>query len=72
MLWIWSQVQYSQQFIFFNTYDFAQQAKVLHTVRLEMLAKDKHSSLFISYKENKVLWKQSLVANPIKKFWTFS
>ncbi len=42
----------------FITYEWAQQAGVLHYTRLEMLARDKHSSLFgpfISYIETEVL-----------------
>jgi hypothetical protein len=37
------------------TYKQAQYSKVLHYSRLERFAFDKHSSLFISYKENEVL-----------------
>jgi hypothetical protein len=51
-------VPYSQHFIFFVTYEWAQQARVFHYIKLERLAKDEHSSLlcpFVSYKENKVL-----------------
>jgi hypothetical protein len=50
---------YSQHFIFFVTYEFAQWAWVLHCTRLERLAMDKQSSLLVplvSYKEYKVLW----------------
>jgi hypothetical protein len=45
--------------IFFVTYHWTQQARVLHYTRLERLARDKHSSLlgpFVSYEENEVLW----------------
>ncbi len=49
---------YSQYFIFFITYESAHSAIVLGNTRLEMLARDKHSSLsgpFVIYKENKAL-----------------
>jgi hypothetical protein len=49
---------YSQQFIFFATYEMAQLARVLHYSWLEMLVREKHSSLLdslISYAKNKVL-----------------
>ncbi len=35
---------YSQHFIFFVTYEFAQEARALHYTRLERIARDKHSS----------------------------
>ncbi len=38
---------YSKHFIFFVTYESAQQARVLHNTRLERLANEKHSN-FIS------------------------
>ncbi len=50
---------YSQDFIFFETYEWAQLSSVLHYTRLEKLARNKHSSLlgsFINYEENEVLW----------------
>ncbi len=48
----------SQHFIFFTTYEWAQQAKVLYYNRLERLARDKHFNLlglFLSCEENEVL-----------------
>ncbi len=53
-----AQGAYSQHFIFFVTYHWAQKARVLHYTRLERLARGKHSSLldpFVSYEENEVL-----------------
>jgi hypothetical protein len=44
--------------LFFVTYEWAQQARVLHFTRLERLVRDKYSiSLgpFLSYEENEVL-----------------
>ncbi len=38
VLWIQSQVPYSQHFIFFVTYKWVQLASVLHNIQLEMLA----------------------------------
>jgi hypothetical protein len=49
---------YSQHFIFFLTYKWAQYAKLLNYTRLDGLGGDKHSSLldsFLSYEENQVL-----------------
>jgi len=49
---------YSQNFIFFATYEWAQWASVLHYTRLIMLAGDKYSSLLgpiICYEENDLL-----------------
>ncbi len=49
---------YWQHFIFFITRRWAQEATVLRYIRLEQLAKDKHSSLlylFVIYDENEVL-----------------
>ncbi len=46
-----------QQFIFFATYECAQEARVYNYNRLEKLAMDKHSSLLgplICYDENEV------------------
>jgi hypothetical protein len=40
---------YSQDFIFFATYEWAQLGCVLHYTRLESLSWDKHSSLFLLY-----------------------
>jgi hypothetical protein len=51
-------VLYSQHFIFFVTYEWAQNARVLHLTRLETLIRDKHSSLlgsFLNILENEVL-----------------
>jgi hypothetical protein len=48
---------YSQHFFVFVTYEWAQQAIVLHNTRVGRLAMDKHSSLFgqfASYKENEM------------------
>ncbi len=36
---------YSQHFIFLVTYKWAQYARVLHYIKLERVAMDKHSSL---------------------------
>ncbi len=50
---------YSQHFIFFVTFEWAQSDRVLHGIWLWKLACDKHSSLlgkFVSYEENKVLF----------------
>jgi hypothetical protein len=50
---------YSQHFLFFVTYELAQQERVLHYSRMEILGKDKHPSLldpFASYAKNEVLW----------------
>jgi hypothetical protein len=47
---------YSEQFIFFLTYEWAQSARVLHYIRLERLARGKHCILlgpFMSYKKLK-------------------
>ncbi len=55
---------YWKHFIFFMIYESVQKARLLHTVKLERLDKDKHSSLlgpFLSYEENEVLWIQTLV-----------
>jgi hypothetical protein len=49
---------YSQHSIFFATYKWAQQARMLHQTRLESLASKKHSSLlcpFASYTAKKEL-----------------
>ncbi len=49
---------YSQHFIFFVTYELAQQARMLHNIRLQKLSNDKQSNLlvlFISCKEYEVL-----------------
>ncbi len=56
----WHLGQYLQPYIFIVTYEWALQVEVLHYTRLEGLTRGKHSnllSLFISYDENKVLWK---------------
>jgi len=50
---------YSQYFNFFRTYKWAQYGRVLHSIRLDLFAKHKHSSLldlFVSYGECLVLW----------------
>jgi hypothetical protein len=49
---------YSQNFIFYATYESAQQARPLHNNKLERLASDKSSNLFgsfVSYEENEVM-----------------
>jgi len=49
---------YSQQFIFFTTYECAKNGRVLHYTRLESFATKKQSSLldpFVRCKENEVL-----------------
>jgi hypothetical protein len=54
--------QYSQHFIFFITYESAQQARVLHKTMLERLAISKLAyllDLFVSYDENALLWIRS-------------
>jgi hypothetical protein len=41
-----------------NTYESAQQARLLHNTELERLASDKHSNLFglfVSYDENEII-----------------
>jgi len=50
---------YSQHFIFFVTFYWAQKARVVYYTRLERLVRDKHSSLvgpLISFKRNEVLY----------------
>jgi hypothetical protein len=62
VLGIRSQGPYSQHFIFFVTYKWAQQSRVLHYTVLEGVNSDKHSGLlgpFETDKENKVLRIQS-------------
>jgi hypothetical protein len=47
---------YSKNFIFFVTYKLARGTRVLHYSRLEMVVREKHSSLldpFVSYAKNK-------------------
>jgi hypothetical protein len=59
VLWIWPLWPYTQHFISFVTYQWAQKATVVHYIRLENLYCDKNSSLleeFVSYKENEVMW----------------
>jgi hypothetical protein len=54
---------YSQHFIFFVSFESAQQARLLYNINLERLASDKQSNLLgqsVSYKENEVLWIQPL------------
>jgi hypothetical protein len=58
MLKLKKQRPYSQNFIFFVAYKWAQYASVLHYTRVERLASLKYSSLwgpFISYEENEFL-----------------
>ncbi len=76
VLWIWLDGLYSQQFIFFITFKWAQKARVLHYTRLERLVKEKCSTLlkqFIIYKENKVLriWFQGLYSQDFIFFLTW-
>jgi hypothetical protein len=55
ILCIWDLGTYSQHFIFFVTYDWAQQARMLDYTWLEKLARDEHSSFlgpFISFEES--------------------
>ncbi len=55
---IWPQGPCSQHFIFFETYEWTQLARVFQYTRLERLSEVKCSGLFgpfISYKENEVL-----------------
>ncbi len=59
-----SLVRYSLHLIFFVAYERIQYSRVLPFIRLERPASNKQSSLlgpFISYGENNVLWKQSLI-----------
>ncbi len=54
----YSSISYSQHFIFFITYEWAQHVEVLHYTRLRKLARDIHSSLldpFEGHKEKEVL-----------------
>ncbi len=49
----------SHYFIFFATFEWAQQGVVLHCSRPERLARDQHSSFLgtiVSYRELKILW----------------
>jgi hypothetical protein len=49
---------YSQLLIFFLTYKSDQKTRLLHNIKLERLANEKHSNLlglFITYEENEVL-----------------
>ncbi len=61
---------YSQHFIFFPTFKWAQKARVLHNTKLQFLSRDKHSSLlgpFVSDEENEFgTWRAG--ANFIKLF----
>ncbi len=60
MLWIWNHSLYSH-FIFFLTYEYFQQARVLDYTSPKKLASDKPLNLFgqfVTYAENKVLWLQ--------------
>ena len=55
---------YSQCFIFFVNYEWANQARVFHYPGLERLVRDKRSSLlgsFLTYEENEVLLIQPLM-----------
>jgi hypothetical protein len=57
---------YSQLFLFCETYEWTQLARVLHYTGLARLASDKHSSLlgpFLSCKENELLWMWPLFAS---------
>ncbi len=54
-----NQRPYSRHFIFFITYELAQQPRVLHYSWLEILVREKHSSFLeplVSYAKNEVLW----------------
>jgi hypothetical protein len=58
VLWIWPRNLYSQHFISFVTYEWAQY-KLLHYIKLERLAGDKLFELLgklVSWKENEMLW----------------
>ncbi len=66
VLWIYTLGLYSQNFIFFVAYKWAQKARVLHYAWLERFAQDKYSCLlepFKTYEENKVLRIQLLSSN---------
>ncbi len=55
---------YSQNLIFFVTYEWAQYVSVLHHTKLEKIVRDKLSSLlglFVSYEENEMFWIRSLI-----------
>ncbi len=58
VLWMRHLKPYSQCFIFFPTYEWAQQASVF--TKMERLARDKHSSLLGPFKRYAVLWMQHL------------
>ncbi len=60
-LWIQLHGLNSQHFIFSVTYECVQEIRMLHYIRLEGVAKDKHVSLlgpFVICEENKLLWIQ--------------
>ncbi len=62
VLWIWPLGPYSQD-IFFVTYKWAKESRMVHYTRLERLAKNKCSNLlgqYVSYKEIEVLGVGSL------------
>jgi hypothetical protein len=59
---------YSQHFILFVTSEFAQQARVLHYNALEMLVRDKHSSLLVPALTKICTDNFHHLANPIKLF----
>ncbi len=62
VLWIRPQVPYSQHSIFFETYESANKLDCFIR-QLETFTSDKHSNLFLSYAENKVLWIRPQVVN---------
>jgi hypothetical protein len=62
-----NQGAYSQHIFFFTTFGWAQQARMLHNIRLQRLSYVKRCKLsvqFVSYEEKEVLW--------IRSRWTFS
>jgi hypothetical protein len=63
VLWKLSLSQYSQNFIFFVTYEWAKLIRAIHYTMLEHIFCDKHTTLFrafVNYKENEALWKLPL------------
>jgi hypothetical protein len=65
--------QYSQHFVFFVTYEWAQYERLLK-VRLERLARYKHSILFgtfVSYKEKNCVEYDSDAAEKVKADYNF-
>jgi hypothetical protein len=76
VLWIHTQVPYSQHFLIFSTYEYFQQAGVLDYSRPVKLSSDKHSNLLdlpITYEENKLLRMQlqGLYSQPFIFFLTY-